>query len=102
MEDAPQSAEADTVLKGEEMEKLIPNEWPEMPCHAGIVASKSSDTLRKQIIIIKANQYAKGDELMRLRDKVLEQMKDGVIILPNTVTVMVADADALVVKMGEL
>jgi hypothetical protein len=96
MEDAPQGAEADTVLKGEEM--LIPDKWPEMPCQTGIVARERSDTLRRQIIIIKANQYAKGDELMRLRDKVLEQMKDGVIILPNTVTVMVADADALVVK----
>lgn len=84
------------------MEKLIPNEWPTMPCKGGIVATERSDTLRKQIIIIKANQYAKGEELMRLRNKVLEQMKDGVIILPNTVTVMVADADALVVKMGEL
>lgn len=89
-------------MKGEEMEKLIPNEWPTMPCHGGIAASGRCDTLRKQIIIIKANQYAEGDKLMRLRDKVLEQMKDGVIILPNTVTVMVADADALVVKMGEL
>lgn len=65
-------------------------------------AEMHHDVLRKQIIIIRANGFAKGDELMRLREHVIEQMKGGVVVLPNTVTATVADADALVLMEKQL
>lgn len=67
-----------------------------------IQTAETHDVLRKQIIIIRANVFMKDEERMRLREDVIEQMKGGVVVLPNIVTATVADADALVVMEKQL
>ena len=86
MEDAPQGAEGNKVMKGEEMFEVLTDGTPTV--------------LRKQIIILETKVIMRQEQMEALKRNVLEQMKDGVVMLPNYVEAKVADADTIALPIN--
>lgn len=57
-----------------------------------------SKIARHQILIVEIMRFDKECDRMALRDSILEQMKDGVVVLPNYAKAQVLDADTVVFK----
>lgn len=56
--------------------------------------------VRRQILVVKTNPFMKPQERDVIRETIMEQMKDGVVVLPNYCEALVCDADTLVVMRG--
>lgn len=67
-----------------------------------MASKKVPITLRRQVIIIRAQGFMMGEELVEVRKEAIAQMKkDGVIVLSNLFDVFVADADCIVVEEAD-
>lgn len=59
------------------------------------------EVLRRQVLVIETSVFTKPGELDSLRNRIIEQMKDGgVVVLPNFCKAKVVDADAAMSFIG--
>ena len=73
-------------MKGEEMFEVLTDGMPTV--------------LRKQIIILETKIIMRREQMEALKRNVLEQMQDGVVLLPNYVEAKVADSDAIALPIN--
>lgn len=59
-----------------------------------------TEILRRQILVLQVKVFLKQDEKEAIKRSVLEQMKDGVVILPTGVEGFAIDADTVVLMEG--
>lgn len=59
-----------------------------------------TEILRRQILVLQAKCFLKQDEKEAIKRSVLEQMKEGVVILPTGVEGFSVDADTVVLMEG--
>ena len=66
-----------------------------------IVKDSGAVAVRRQILVVETKPFMKQQERDVLRETIMEQMKDGVVVLPNYCEALVCDADTLFVRRGE-
>ena len=59
-----------------------------------------AEILRRQILVLQVKVFLKQSEKEEIKRSVLEQMKDGVVILPTGVEGFAIDADTVVLTEG--
>lgn len=59
-----------------------------------------TEILRRQILVLQVKVFLKQSEKEEIKRSVLEQMKDGVVILPTGVKGFAIDADTVVLMEG--
>ena len=59
-----------------------------------------SNVLRRQVLVIEPDMFMNNTSLAEIRESILNQMKDGVVVLPRGLKAKVCDADALVMEVN--
>lgn len=57
--------------------------------------------IRRQILIVETPFIMKHDDLDNIRKSIIEQMKRGLVVLPNGFTAKVCDADTIAFMVDE-
>ena len=64
-----------------------------------VLDKTTTKVVRKQLLIIQHDILIKADEKQRLIDDIREQIKTGVVILPNGMRAITCDADEVLITM---
>lgn len=56
------------------------------------------NALRRQVLVVEVEFYMNNTSLDEIRESILNQMKDGVVVLPRGLKAKVCDADMLMVE----
>jgi hypothetical protein len=51
---------------------------------------------RRQVLVIQCEGFVTVEELQKIREKVMEEMKDGVVVLPHYLKAITSDMDNIV------
>ena len=62
-----------------------------------VLDKTTTKVVRKQLLIIQHDILIKADEKQRLIDDIREQIKTGVVILPNGMRAITCDADEVLI-----
>ena len=57
------------------------------------------NVLRRQVLVVEVEIFMKNTSLEEIRESILNQMKDGVVVLPIGLKSKVCDADMLVMEV---
>ena len=67
-----------------------------------IPATECSLVVRKQILVVESSYFMKQDAINNMRKSIADQMKDGLVILPNGFTAKTCDADMIMIKQEDI
>lgn len=65
-----------------------------------IKVTGNSYVVRRQILIVESPFIMEKDEIENLRNRITDQMKSGLIILPNGFKAVTCDADTVMINGG--
>jgi hypothetical protein len=63
-----------------------------------IKVTESSYVVRRQILVVEVPFIMKKDEIELLRNRITDQMKSGLVILPPEVRAITCDTDTVMIK----
>ena len=58
-----------------------------------------SNVLRRQVLVVEVDMFMNNTSLDEIRESILNQMKDGVVVLPRGLKAKVCDADTLMMEV---
>lgn len=61
-----------------------------------LISKPKTKIARRQVLVIQCDGFVTVEELQKIRERVMEEMKDGVVILPHYLKAITADMDNIV------
>ena len=58
------------------------------------------NVLRRQVLVVEVDMFMNNTSLDEIRESILNQMKDGVVVLPIGLKAKVCDADTLMMEVN--
>ena len=95
------NANIDGDFLADEIEFIISKVPAVIPVVNDINVSDIDCIGKKQILVVEAPFYIKKDELKLLRNRIIDQMKSGLVILSGGIRAITCDTDMVKIK-GEL
>ena len=65
-----------------------------------INVTENSYVVRRQILVVEVPFIMKKDEIGLLRNRITDQMKSGLVVLPQGVRAITCDTDTVMIKGG--
>ena len=65
-----------------------------------INVTENSYIVRRQILVVESPFMMKKDEIENLRNRITDQMKSGLVILPQGYKAITCDTDTVMIKGG--
>lgn len=66
-----------------------------------INVTESSYVVRRQILVVEVPFMMKKDEIELLRNRITDQMRSGLVVLPQGVRAITCDTDTVMIKGGD-
>lgn len=65
-----------------------------------IKVTENSYVVRQQILVVESPFIMKQEQVENLRNRIIDQMKSGLVILPQGYKAITCDADTVMIKGG--
>ncbi len=62
-----------------------------------LLPKPKTEVVRRQVLVIHCDLFITNEEKQKIMDKVREEMKDGLVVLPNYLTATTVDMDSVAV-----
>ena len=62
-----------------------------------LLPKPKTEVVRRQVLVIHCDLFITNEEKQKIMDRVREEMKDGLVVLPNYLTATTVDMDSVAV-----
>ena len=66
-----------------------------------LLPKPKTEVVRRQVLVIHCDLFITNEEKQKIMDRVREEMKDGLVVLPNYLTATTVDMDSVAVMEQE-